>query len=91
MRFQEARKAILFAVVTGMAVMPVQQTAALQPYRPESSPRLPVNKVPAQLTAAVARAFQIDEASTRDAAFVRSPGPEIDGLLHWRQSQLLQS
>ncbi len=76
MRFQEARKAILFAVVTGMAVMPVQQTAALQPYCPDPAHAGP-EKVPAQLTAAVARAFQIDEASTRDAAFVRCAGRKL--------------
>ena len=53
-----------------------QGAAAEHPFCPNPAHAAPV-KVPAELTMAVARAFQIDEAAVRHGAFVRCAGEHL--------------
>jgi hypothetical protein len=78
MRFRKAKKAMLSAVMSGIAVAGVHQCAAQQRYCPDPARGSP-GKVPAQLTKAVAGAFQIDEATVRAAAFVRCADQKLMG------------
>ena len=68
----------LLACLITAAVMPVQRAAASDSYCPNPAHASP-GKVPAGLSAAVAKTFQIDEAAVRDAAYVRCVGPTLMG------------
>jgi len=75
--FARAITILGFALVTA-AVAPMRTTAAAQPYCPNAAHATPA-KVPADLVASVAQAFQVDEAVVRDAAFVRCAGAKLMG------------
>lgn len=72
------RASVLFAALITTAFMPVQSASAEQPYCPNPAHTSP-GKVSADLTAAVAKTFQIDNAAIRDAAYVRCVGPKLLG------------
>jgi hypothetical protein len=76
MRFPVTGTAFLFAALIAVVVPPVQPAAAEQTYCPNPA-HAHVGKVPADLMAAVAKAFQIDNASVSDAAFVRCVGRKL--------------
>lgn len=68
--------ALLFAVLIAGAGATMQSAAAERSYCPNPAHARP-GKVPAELMSAVAKAFQIDAASVRDAALVRCVGPRL--------------
>lgn len=70
--------AFLFAALIGISTAPMQPAAAEQPYCPNSAHASPA-KVPTDLVAAVAEAFQIENAAVRDATFVRCVGRKLMG------------
>jgi len=76
MRFPATLTALLLTALVAVAVVQEQPAAAGQPYCPDPAHASP-GKVPADLLAAVAKAFEIDEASVRDAAFVRCVGKKL--------------
>jgi hypothetical protein len=78
MCYLESRAVLTFAALIAVAVLPVQPVAAEQGYCPNPAHARP-GKVPTDLVAAVARTFQIDNASVRDAAFVRCVGRKLMG------------
>jgi hypothetical protein len=78
MRFLATGTAFLFAALIAAALAQVRPAAAEQSSCP-SPARASPGKVPTDLTAAVAEAFQIDDASVRDAAFVRCVGRKLMG------------
>jgi hypothetical protein len=78
MRFLSIRTGLLSAALLAAAVMPVRPAAAEAPYCPNPAHARPGN-VPAALMTAVAKAFGIDNAAVRDAAFVRCVGPKLMG------------
>jgi hypothetical protein len=78
MRFPSTGKGLLFAVLIAAAITPVQRAPAAESYCPNSA-HATAGKVPADLTAAVAKTFQIDNDSVRDAAFVRCVGAKLMG------------
>ncbi len=63
--------ALLFAVL-----MPAYRAMAAESYCPDPAHAAPT-KVPQDLLAAVAKAFQIDPGAARDAAFVRCVGAKL--------------
>ncbi len=74
MRFTAAIAAFLFAALIGVA--PVRAAAAKETYCPNPAHARP-EKVPTDLIAAIAKAFEIDEVSVRGAAFVRCVGGKL--------------
>jgi hypothetical protein len=78
MRFRMAGKEFLFVALIAIAGTPVHPAAAEQPYCSDPAHTSP-GKVPVDLIASVARTFQIDNASARDAAFVRCVGVKLMG------------
>jgi hypothetical protein len=69
----EIRVAFLTAILAVAPVALAQTVPNDQAFCPSSAHASPT-KTPADLVAAVARAFQIDDVSARDAAFVRCVG-----------------
>ena len=67
---------LLGAALTAAPVAPAQAAPAEQAFCPSTAHVNPT-KTPADLVAAVARAFQIDDASARDGAFVRCAGQKL--------------
>jgi hypothetical protein len=78
MRFPVTETGLLLAALIAVAVLPAQPAAAAEPYCPNAAHARP-GKVPADLTAAVAKTFRIDNAAAGDAAFVRCAGPKLMG------------
>jgi len=76
MRLPATLRAFLLAALVAAAVVHEQPAAAGRPYCPDPAHASP-GKVPTDLLAAVAKAFEIDEASVRDAAFVRCVGKKL--------------
>ena len=76
MRFPVTKTGFLLGALIAAAVTPAQPAAAAEPYCPNPGHASP-GKVPADLTAAVAKIFQIDNATVRDAAYVRCVGPKL--------------
>jgi len=68
--------AILGAALTAAPVALARAGSAEQSYCPNAAHASPT-KIPADLVVPVARAFQIDEAAVRGAAFVRCAGPKL--------------
>jgi hypothetical protein len=69
---------LLFAALIAATVSPVKLAAAAGSYCPNPEHATP-GKVPPDLIGAVARTFQIDNDSVRNAAFVRCVGPNLMG------------
>jgi hypothetical protein len=78
MRVTATGTGLLFVALFAAAVLPAQPAAAAGPYCPNSGHANP-GKVPADLAAAVAKTFQIDNTAVRDAAFLRCVGPKLMG------------
>ncbi len=78
MRVLATGTAFLFAALIGISTAPRQPAAAEQPYCPNPAHASPA-KVPTDLVAAVAEAFQIENAAVRDATFVRCVGRKLLG------------
>jgi hypothetical protein len=78
MRYAMTGAAFLFAALTIAVFAPVRSAAAERSYCPDPAHASP-GRVPAGLMAAVSKAFQIDDASVRDAAFVRCAGRKLMG------------
>jgi hypothetical protein len=78
MRYAFTGAAFLFAALTTAIFAPVQSAAAEQAYCPNPAHVSP-GKVPTGLIAAVSQAFQIDNGSVRDTAFVRCAGRKLMG------------
>jgi hypothetical protein len=78
MRFPVTEAGLLLGALFAAAILPAQPAAAAEPYCPNPGHVSP-GKVPADLAAAVAKTFQIDNAAVRDAAFVRCVGPKLMG------------
>jgi hypothetical protein len=74
MYFRAAAIAFLFAALVAGALVPA--AVAERPYCPDPAHASPA-KAPADLVASVAKAFQIDDAVARDAAFVRCAGVKL--------------
>jgi hypothetical protein len=72
----EIRAAFLAATLATASVALVQAAPPEQTFCRSTAPVSPV-KTPATLVAAVASAFQIDNASARDGAFVRCVGQKL--------------
>ena len=73
-----AGTAVMFAGLIAVAATPVQLAATEKPYCPNPAHASP-GKVPTDLVAAVANAFQIDNLSARDAALLRCVGKKLMG------------
>jgi hypothetical protein len=78
MRFPSAGMCLLFAALLATTTMPVHRTAAAGAYCPNPAHANP-GKVPAELRAAVAKAFQTDKVAIRYAAYVRCVGTKLQG------------
>jgi hypothetical protein len=72
----EIHVAFLAAILIAAPVALAQAVPAEQGFCP-STAHLSPTKTPASLVAAVARVFQIDDASAREAAFVRCAGQKL--------------
>jgi hypothetical protein len=75
MRFLPTGRAVLLVALIVAHVAP-GPSAAAELYCPSSAHVKPT-KVPAELVQAVALAFQVDQATVRDAAFVRCAGRKL--------------
>ncbi len=73
---REIHVAFLAATLAAAPVALAQAAPAEQAFCPSTAHVSPT-KTPADLVAAVARAFQIDDISARDAAFVRCVGQKL--------------
>jgi hypothetical protein len=78
MRFPTAGAALLLAVLSAATLVRVEPAAGEPSYCPNPAHAKP-GKVPTDLAAAVAKAFQIDDASVRAGAFVRCAGAKLMG------------
>jgi hypothetical protein len=78
MRFSATGAALLLAVLSAAAAIDVKPAAAEPSYCPNPAHAKP-GTVPTDLTGAVAKIFEIDDATVRDAAFVRCVGPKLMG------------
>jgi hypothetical protein len=79
MRLSATGTVLLCVLMIGVAgAMSAQPAAAADAYCPNPAHARPA-KVPAELAAAVAKVFGVDEAAVRDAAFVRCVGPKLMG------------
>jgi hypothetical protein len=79
MRFWVTATVLSFAVsIAGAGVTSVRSARAAESYCPNPAHAQP-DKVPTDLMARVAQAFEIDIGSVRDAAFVRCVGPTLMG------------
>jgi hypothetical protein len=68
--------ALAFAALSVVVATPPQRAAAAESYCPNPAHAAPA-KVPPDLLATVAKAFQIDAGAVRDTAFVRCVGAKL--------------
>jgi hypothetical protein len=78
MRIAATEKRLLFVILIAIFGLIRVQPATAAPYCPDSAHAKP-SKVPAGLVMAVAKAFGIEDAAVRDAAFVRCAGGKLMG------------
>jgi len=76
MRFSTNWLAVLGAACVAAVSVSAGAAPAERPYCPDAAHAAPA-KVPADLSAAVARAFQMDESAMRGGAYVRCAGPKL--------------
>ena len=80
MRLLAAAASFLFAALTSGATLTQPAKAAAQSYCPNPAHATP-QQTPPDLTAAVAKAFQIDGAAIRGASYVRCVGSKLMGCV----------
>jgi hypothetical protein len=79
MRYRATAMGLVLAGLTaGAAMAPARPADAAESYCPNAAHAAPA-KVPPDLAASVAKAFQIDAAMVRDAAYVRCVGAQLMG------------
>ncbi len=75
MRLYRRSASLVLGLLIG-GVVAIASAATAAPYCPDAAHAAPA-KVPADLTAAVAKTFQIDASAVNAAAFVRCAGPKL--------------
>ena len=78
MRFLMIRTSVLTGLIAAACIAGLRPAPAAEPYCPNASHASPQH-VPVELSAAIAKTLQIDEAALHSGTYVRCAGPKLMG------------